>query len=113
MNILKLLDAVDAPANSAGSAVNTSSETSVAAPDHPSGTKFTFYCLLGGTVATIALNLQFSIDGSNWFTLASTTSVTPATQVFNAVEPIKATHLRANLATFTGTTPTCTVWVAY
>jgi hypothetical protein len=60
--------------------------------------------------ATVSITLQGSLDGTNWTTLATSTSAT-GDQQYAVDKPQK--YLRVNLGTLTGgTAPTVTAYVA-
>lgn len=60
--------------------------------------------------ATVSVKLQGSVNGTDWFDLATSTSATGDAQ--HAVDK-PARYVRANLGTLTGgTAPTVRVWVA-
>ena len=70
----------------------------------------TLQTVVTGSPTTVACTLQGSNDGSNWVTLATSTSTTGDAQ-YSVDKPFR--FLRANLGTLTGgTAPTVTAWVA-
>lgn len=69
--------------------------------------KHTWEIVVTGAPATVSITLQGSIDGTNWYTLdTSTTTTSEMRHVVN--KPVR--FIRANLGTLTGgTSPTVTV----
>lgn len=72
--------------------------------------KHSWHVIVTGSPASVTVNLEGTIDGSNWFTLdSSTTTTSEMRHVVN--KPV--TQIRANLATLTGgSSPTVTVTIA-
>lgn len=72
--------------------------------------KFTLQTVVTGTPVSVSTTLEGSLDGTNWFVLATSTSVTGDAQ--HVVDkPVR--FVRANLGTLTGgTAPTVTALVA-
>lgn len=86
----------------------TATGTSVVA-DLPCAMRtFTMQTLCTGS-ATISNKLQGSVDGENWFDIATSTSAT-GDAVHGVDKP--ANYLRASVTITGGTAPTVKVWVA-
>lgn len=70
---------------------------------------FTMQTVVTGTPVAVSITLQGSLDGANWTTLATSTSVT-GDQQYVIDKPQR--FLRANLGTLTGgTSPTVTAYI--
>lgn len=69
---------------------------------------FTVQTVVTGAPTAVSLTLQGSLDGTNWTTLATSTSTT-GDQQYAVDKPQR--YIRANLGTLTGgTAPTVTVY---
>ena len=88
------------------------SATAIQAMPSAHGTKFTFYLHLGGTVATISLEIQVSVDATNWIAIKTVTATT-ADQCINDVAEIKAPHMRAEIKVLTGSNMLVSLWGIY
>lgn len=64
-----------------------------------------------GTVSTIALNLEGSLDGIEWFTLSTITKTTNGAKSHSQGKPVY--YVRANLTNLTGSSPVISCYVAY
>jgi len=72
--------------------------------------KFTMQTVVTDVPTAVSVTLQGSLDGSNWTTIATSTSTTGDQQ---SVVDKPQTYVRANLGTLTGgVSPTVTVYVA-
>jgi len=71
---------------------------------------FTMQTVVTGAPTAVSVTLEGSLDGSNWTTIATSTSTT-GDQQYAVDKP--QTYVRANLGTLTGgTSPVVTVYLA-
>lgn len=70
---------------------------------------FTFNKRINGVFAALVIAYEGSMDGTNWYTLATDNAVTAA-PTFSVDKP--ALYVRANVTTFTGGTNTSVDFIA-
>lgn len=69
------------------------------------------YCIVGGTVSTLAIELEASNDNVNWFQISNQATGPTGTQGCGNLEAGGYyTYLRANVLALTGTAPKITAW---
>ena len=69
------------------------------------------FSFTGGTLTTLVAKVQGSIDGVNWFDLASSSAVATGDTIFGVDKPFSS--VRGNITTYTVATGTPAVTVSF